>query len=110
MRITLFTSGIGLESAVKLLSVLGIKARITMGVVQGSQLRPLFSVVRSDCLCLAQISQRFVCGHVHRADDGRLDMARIKKPRQMIITENRGAISEMSWNGLLILRYDLVVA
>src|SRR4029077_15208736 len=80
-----------------------------MGVVQGSQLRPLLSVIRSGCVCLAQISQWFVCGHVHRADDGRLDMARIKKPRQMIITENRGAISKMSWNGLLILRYDLVV-
>src|SRR5436190_1256651 len=88
MRIALFSGGIGLESAVKLLAILSIKPRITVRMIERSQLRPLFSIVRSDCLFLAQIRQRPVCGDVHRADDGRLNVSRIKESRQMIITEN----------------------
>ena len=81
-----------------------------MGVIQGSQFRPLFSVVRSGCFCLAQISQGLVRRHIHRSDDGRLDMARIKEPRQMVVTDNRGAISEMGRNRLFVFRYQLPLA
>src|SRR4051794_15612076 len=83
---------------------------ITVAVIQGSQFRPLLSVVRSGCSCLAQISQGLVRLHIHCSDDGRLDMASIKKPREMIITDNRGAISEMRRNRLFVLRYQLPLA
>src|SRR3954454_8662508 len=81
-----------------------------MGVIQGSQFSPLLPVVRSGCFCLAQISQRLVRLQIHRSNDGRLDMARIKEPRQMIITKNGWAVSEMGRNRLFIFRYQLSLA
>src|SRR5437762_14023073 len=107
MRITFLTCRVGLQSAVKLLPIFGIEGGITLGIVQGSQLGPLLSVVRSDCLRLPQISQRLVRGLVHRPDDGRLDMACIQDPRQMVVAENGGAVGDMSRIGRVIFRYDV---
>src|SRR5437660_12140625 len=106
MWITFFSGGIGLEGGTELLPIVGIKVWIAVSVIQCSELSPLFSVVRSDCLCLTQIGQRFVRGHVHRPDDGRFNMSGVKKSRQMIITQYRRTIREMSGDGLLVLRYD----